>query len=903
MKLFLIAGFAVSLMLSIAQAESIWIEGEKPAKSTMNRHPWWYDQVKKDQLSGGDWISNFADKKPAGEAEYPVMAKEAGKFEFWVRANPTATKLSFRLNDADWKPIEFEKNARDAANIAGDGKLDLRFIAWVKVGSIDLKRGANTIRFRMHSDSSNHGGLDCFVLSTEPFTPRGILKPGETVKAIASTDKDWFAFDPSADKFEASSAIDLRFLNEKTAGEHGFIAAKDGHFVHRQTGEPVRFWAVNGAAAKSRDDLKREARQLAKYGVNLVRLHGPMFDKRGEVDPAKIQRAFDVVETMKVEGIYTHFSIYFPLWLDPPADLDWMPGYDGKSHAFASLYFNAKFQEKYRGWWQALLTTPSKTTGKRLIDEPAVFGAELINEDSFFFWTFNDKNIPDPQLRMLEQQFGEWLKTKYGSLEKAFAAWKGMKIARDAPANGRVGFRPLWNIAHERTLRDQDTARFLTELQRRFYDESTQFLRGLGFKGLITASNWATASPEVFGPLEKFTYTSGDFIDRHGYFGCRNEGEFSEWSMRDGHSWADRSALRFENEEPGKPASFVHPAMDPKYDNKPSMISETTWNRPNRHRGEAPLYLAAFGALQDSDCIVHFAKDGVDWSVKPGYFMQPWTLAAPTQFGQFPAAALIYRRGLVKTGDVMADVTLDVEDLLKLSGTPLPQDAAFDELRLKDVPQGTTLKPGQRIDPLIHYVGRTRVAFRSSVAPRQESRTTTVSPSPTVKLQPLAPFIDHVKKLVSSQTGELKLDWGRGVLTINAPAAQGASGDLKSAGEIKLADMTLSVPLDVAHVVVVSLDGQPLATSKRMLLQLMTEEKPTGFRAEPLGDRRHRITSIGENPWQVRKLEGVVRLRRADAAKLKVTALDQFGQPTATTSSGDSIPLRPEALYYSIEAP
>ncbi len=921
MKNFAVVGLVLSLMMSIAHAETIWIEGEKPTKSTMNRHPWWYDQVKKDQLSGGDWISNFADKKDKpvpGEAEYSVTAKDGGKFEFWVRANPTATKLSFKLNEADWKPIEFEKNARDAANIAGDGKLDLRFIAWAKVGSVELKRGANAIRFRMHSDNSNHGGLDCFVLSTEPFAPRGILKPGEIAKATDSTEKDWFAFDPSADKFEASAAIDLRFLNEKVAGEHGFIAAKEGHFVYGgnneptsaksgHTGEPVRFWAVNGAAAKSRDELKREARQLAKYGVNLVRLHGPMFDKRGEVDPAKIARAFDVVETMKAEGIYTHFSIYFPLWLDPPADLDWLPGYDGKSHAFASLYFNSKFQEKYRGWWKALLTTPSPTTGKRLIDEPAVFGAELINEDSFFFWTFNEKNIPDRQLRMLEQQFGEWLKAKHGSLDKAFASWNGQKIGRDAPAEGRVGFRPLWNISHERTPRDQDTTKFLTELQRRFYDESSQFLRGLGFKGLITASNWATASPEVFGPLEKFTYTTGDFIDRHGYFGCRNEGPNSEWSMRDGHSWVDRSALRFESEESGKPASFVHPVMDPKYDNKPSMISETTWNRPNRHRGEAPLYLAAFGALQDSDCVVHFAKDGVDWSVKPGYFMQPWTLNAPTQFGQFPAAALIYRRGLVKTGDVMADVTLAVDDLLNLQGTPLPQDAAFDELRLKDVPQGSTLKPGQRIDPLIHYVGRTRVTFRrmgTLARPAAESNGdgTGKSAHPPM-LKPLAPFIDHAKKTVSSQTGELKLDWGKGILTINAPAAQGASGDLASAGEITLSDVTLSIPRDVAHVVVVSLDGQPLATSKRMLLQLMTEEKATGFRSESLGDRRHRIMSIGENPWLVRKLDGVVRFRRADASKLKATALDQFGQPTKMTQSGDAIRLQDETLYYSIESP
>ncbi len=47
------------LMGKVLQAESVWIEGEKPLKSTMNRHPWWYDQVKKDQLSGGDWITNL----------------------------------------------------------------------------------------------------------------------------------------------------------------------------------------------------------------------------------------------------------------------------------------------------------------------------------------------------------------------------------------------------------------------------------------------------------------------------------------------------------------------------------------------------------------------------------------------------------------------------------------------------------------------------------------------------------------------------------------------------------------------------------------------------------------------------------------------------------------------------
>src|SRR5262249_4588546 len=160
--------------------------------------------------------------------------------------------------------------------------------------------------------------------------------------------------------------------------------------------------------------------------------------------------------------------------------------------------------------------------------------------------------------------------------------------------------------------------------------------------------------------------------------------------IREGHTYADRSALRFDPEEPGKPRLFAHPAMDPGYDGKPSMISETTWNRPNRYRSEAPLFYAVFGSLQGSDAIVHFALDAATWSVKPGFFMQPWTLMSPAMMGQFPAAALIYRRGLVEPGEMLVDLDLKVADLLDLKGTPMPQDAAFDELRARDLPKGAS---------------------------------------------------------------------------------------------------------------------------------------------------------------------------------------------------------------------
>lgn len=700
----------------------------------------------------------------------------------------------------------------------------------------------------------------------------------------------WFSFAPGPEVF-GKSPLDLRSLNEPVAGSRGWIAAKGGDFVFPDTDEPVRFWAVNGPPDQlSGEELQRCARRLAKYGVNLIRLHGAVFDKKGAADPEKVRRTQEKIAAMKSAGIYSHLSIYFPLWMQPEADDALLKGYNRKQHPFAALMFNPEFQARYREWWRAILLTPD-ANGKKLVEDPALFGVEVQNEDSFFFWTFNPDTIPPEQMELLEKKFGDWLKEKYGTLEAAAEKWGRMAVKRDDFAAGRVGFRPLWNIANERQLRDQDTARFLYETQRDFYAGTVAFLRSLGFKGLVTASNWNTASPEVLGPLEKWSYTTGDFIDRHGYFSVSHRGDNSEWSLRDGHTYADRSALRFDNAVPGKPPQFEHPSMDVTYGGKPSMISETTWNRPNRYRSEAPLYYAAYGALQGTDAIVHFALDGAEWSLKPGFFMQPWTLMAPSQMAQFPAAALIYRRGLIKQGGVLATINLNTADLLALKGTPLPQDASFDELRLKDVPQGTEVKPGQRIDPLIHYAGRTEVNFTDGPA--------------STKLTGLKPLVDRAARVVRSSTGELALDYGKGLLKLNAPAAQGAVGNLASAREgVELSEITIRSGLDNAHIVLVTLDNKPVVQSSKMLLQVMSEERATGFATGDEGHGVRKITSTGRDPWQVKRLEGTVTFK--SKRPLICQPLDLQGYPKGEAEPLDSsggLSLRPDVIYYFISTP
>jgi hypothetical protein len=874
---------ALFLTRALAELPAIWIEGEDFTDAKVSRHPWYHGESRSAPLSGKDFVSHYSDDAP-GEVHYQVTVEKAGDYELWVRANPVQARLLRRIGAGEWREIDLTRQQTGTVNLAKDDKPDLRFIAWANAGPVKLSAGKKRVSFRFDSKLSHHGSLDCFVFAAPGFQPMDALKPDEIatrMAEVARANEGWVPCPVGRDGF-SNSPLDLRFLNEKFAGENGGIVRRGDAFAHRDTGEPLRFWGVNGPPHELKGgDLARCARMLASRGVNLVRIHGAVFDeKTGALDPAKVRQVREIVAAMKKEGIYSLLSVYFPLWMKPTAGTGWREGYDGSKHPFALLYFEPEFQQLHRSWLTALLDDG-------LAGDPAVMGVEIINEDSFFFWTFAEENIPAPQLRKLEARFARWAAARHGSVEKALAVWK-LPHARDG--DGRLGLRPLYQMFTERTPRDQDSAAFLMETQRGFYQETATWLRDdLGFRGLITASNWTTANNDIFGPLEKYSYSVGDFIDRHGYFGCSHQGDQAAWSIRDGHSYRDRSALKFQAEAAGKPADFSHPAVDPTYNGMPSMISETTWTRPNRHRGEAPLFYAAYGALQGSDAIVHFALDSADWAVKPGFFMQPWTLMSPTQIGQFPAAALIFRQGLIAPGAELANFTLTLADATALKGSPLAPAANLDELRKADTPAaGATTATSRKLDPLIHFAGKTALHIGAERTGGE--------------VADLTRHVDRQARRVTSTTGEVRLDYGKGLLTLRAPAAQGAIGDLAAAGTIDLPDLSLSSPLDVASMVLVSLDGQPIQTSRRMLLQVMSEEKATGFATEPGSKGRRKILNIGTDPWLMRRLSGQVRLKRPDAATLKATPLDLNGAPLAAAGTAVELKLLPEAAYYLISS-
>jgi hypothetical protein len=106
--------------------------------------------------------------------------------------------------------------------------------------------------------------------------------------------------------------------------------------------------------------------------------------------------------------------------------------------------------------------------------------------------------------------------------------------------------------------------------------------------------------------------------------------------------------------------------------------------------------------------------------------------------------------------------------------------------------------------------------------------------------------------------------------------------------------------MELGHIVAVALDDRPLAVSRRILLQVMSEEKASDFQTEPAAAGSKRIINIGTDPWLIKELKGTVAFKRPDAAQLKVTALDFNGYRAGAAGTAERIQLQPATLYYLI---
>jgi hypothetical protein len=200
-------------------------------------------------------------------------------------------------------------------------------------------------------------------------------------------------------------------------------------------------------------------------------------------------------------------------------------------------------------------------------------------------------------------------------------------------------------------------------------------------------------------------------------------------------------------------------------------------------------------------------------------------------------------------------------------------------------------------DPLAFLVGPVEVKYGGDPA-----KTSVVE---------LSRYIDPEKKTVRSITGEIRLDHGVGLCTIDAPKAQGASGFLKKAGEINLSDVKVRSGNDYATIYVVSMDGKPVRSSGKLLVQTGTSARMTGWKAKEAEFKNgknevkgYEIITTGKPPWRVIDTDMTLVI---DNPNIKTaTLLDTSGYPVkqveAEQAAGKfTIRLPPNSLYLVLQ--
>lgn len=197
-----------------------------------------------------------------------------------------------------------------------------------------------------------------------------------------------------------------------------------------------RFFGTNFSGAAnflSKKDASDTAKALARFGINIVRLHhmdnhaiwGKNYNKTlTEIDPDALDQLDWLIAELKKNGIFVNINLHVSRTLnekDGFINTDKIPRMNkGVDH------FEPRMIELQKKYAKDLLTHVNPYTGNAYINEPAVAMIEINNENSIINeWVIrNFDELPEPYATELQDQWNRWLLKKYGSIKEIREHWK-----------------------------------------------------------------------------------------------------------------------------------------------------------------------------------------------------------------------------------------------------------------------------------------------------------------------------------------------------------------------------------------------------------------------------------------------------------------------------------------------
>ncbi len=609
--------------------------------------------------------------------------------------------------------------------------------------------------------------------------------------------------------------IDISFVfeNEKPAGKHGFIKT-NGRDLEFEDGTKVKFWGtnLNGAGCfPEHDYAEKFAKRLSKIGLNLVRFHQLdaewhtpnifSFTKGKRVtdaklDPESMDRLDYLIYCLKKEGIYCYMDMFTYRKFRSDEGVENAKAL--KDKAKPACLFSDKLIELQKDLCRRLWTHVNPYTELAYCDDPVFVMAEIVNETDMF--RKNVYPIVEPYNSEFNAKFDKWL------LENNYS-----KKAED------------FDVA---ALEDETVIDFLTYIQEEYYKEMYSYMHECGVKIPITGTNWKSF------PANSKSQLVTDFFDAHPYYYDWKWGEFEKRCM-------NKSITQSE-------ASYLSGNIAMTEKNKPTYISEWDMPWPNEYRAESPLYTAAIGMLQGwSGFAIHtysytaklqnmnmlgseiVAEKVGNTPYRQGIFS---TWNDPAKFGLFYHAALITRRGDVKTSKNLMEIA------------PLSRGKW----------NGSSV---------VENIERTGIVSDLSFETFSEEAETKVPDE------------------ILSDTGELYINRNKNFGYINTPKTKCAYGFLGKNGNIELSGVNINCETDFAVIAMSSLTDEDISSSSNILLTTVGRAENTDFEF-----KNGLMYNYGKPPVRVEVIKADIEIQ-TDTDGLVVWAISPEGFYIGTVST------------------
>lgn len=700
--------------------------------------------------------------------------------------------------------IEFQIDLSSFAGLAPPELLpDGRGWVWPTANGEEIRLESDQPLAKVYFERGDPGRIRCFLVAdalaagTHRLGFRLVLPEGASVRA--SDAERYAAPDPNAwlpDPLVWNAwPVDVGSSTEKPAGLRGRVEAVGGRFEF-EDGTPARFWGMNLQAyalfSGTDEEVGQQADRIAALGFNLVRIHHA---DSGWVSPNLFGgdgQGGDFTEPMarridRWVAALKERGVY--IWLDLHVGRRMGEGELTEAQGRSEVVRGGGSIKGFNYVNPGIEAAMDEFASSYLSRANSITGVRYADEPAVIAVLLTNEND-------LTRHFGNLMLA-----DKNNPVHHRLMLDTIGPVAKSMGF------SRDKAMRTWEpglSMLALAEIERQFFDRQISVVRGTGYNGLIATTNhWAGMGLNGLASL-----TRGGLIDVHTY---GDPGELSR-DPRSGATWLARIA---QARVIGMP------------------LSVTEWNipYPARDRFTTPMHMAAMASFQGWDAPMLYGY--LQEPLQPPKRAREWSAwVDPALMAVMPAASVMFRDGHVAHANQTVVFTPNADEVylseMTADTTPVLR-GVFEShgfaVRLPDAPEldfdGPELNHGVDLDAL------------------------------QVVQDPGFSLFDDTARAVTSDTGEIRRDWARGVVEIRTPMSQAAMGWIglgasRDRAPIELGDVSMRINTSGAVVAVTSLDQTPIVASRRLLL--------TAVAQAVAGD----VAGRGDAVWLAEPVTGVI---------------------------------------------